>query len=1168
MAVLKEVENLPAGTKFKPGDNADIDAAVADGTLAGVTVGADGNYVLENGNPITSAGGTTTVADLSNATADELAAIAVAADLVYLSQNTGVNTADLNAAYQSLGIDPNDTSAHTKLSNVLNAAGYNPGSNETFYENTGGPADVGAQILYERWQNAPTEQDLIDAGYDPAEYNVINSNAANAFYLEEKMKEKGLSANQTAGRFGSNAGYFAGDASPFGPDYQGAQNVQDVREGWEKYGVKDETNLDIFEWDLIKKKKEKKPVDTTPKVGATGITTGGAGTGTPGGAISGGFTISPDTLDVPSSAVIPTLSTSQITPGASGTYTTPAQTFEQNLTDQATDFQNRAIANQQFIKPQTVSEKIAAGEDVASYAISQKLYRNPNTGHQLFIPFQGNQPLQAIPAGYYEVNQQTGTMAAGTFNPITAGGNTATGANSGGYIQGFNDASIPNPNPIDPSQIYGNVSFQDPVTGQTITQTPEEYFQSLANKQAQATFNPATSVTMPGVSTLAELGYQYDASGNVMMDPITGQPMYQELMPGTVLESTAGQASGMAPVVGKYQARDAEGNLMFDAAGQPVMIGADPAQVTDVIQAKGPGTPAMFDEQGNLVSAAIEAPGAAQAALTTAAPGVATQLQGGTTTDYAGMAAAVPGATWDVATGTFTLNGIQYTPDQFVQANNLNVGDFMTTTGGLQAATSTGPTKTIDAAQMLKQRVDPVTGQPMFDAEGKPIMESDTSVSGLTAATGSATTVADAQGPGGAVPVRTLDTTEGASEVITGTGVDQAKVGEAFGTGEVQAASVQDELAGLMAQFEGGDTPAWAAGSMRKATAMLAARGLGASSMAGQAVIQAAMEAALPIAQIDAGNKQQMALFKAEQRAKFLGMEFDQAFQAKVMNAARVSEIANMNFTAEQEIALENSRAANTMNLQNLSNKQALIMAEAAALSQMDVTNLNNLQQAQVQNAQNFLQIDMANLSNSQSTALFKAQQVTNAMLSDVAQANATAQFNATSENQTNQFFSNLAAQVSQFNAAQQNAINQFNAEEVNALLEFNAALQNQREMFNAQNYLVVAQANAQWRQNINTANTEAQNVANLTYAKEVNGLTQKALDDYWQKERDIMSYAFAQSEGAADRALKILIGEQSIQAIREQLEFQENEAKSEFWSDLLFGDASFSDIFKLPKVI
>ena len=526
-------------------------------------------------------------------------------------------------------------------------------------------------------------------------------------------------------------------------------------------------------------------------------------------------------------------------------------------------------------------------------------------------------------------------------------------------------------------------------------------------------------------------------------------------------------------------------------------------------------------------------PGAAQVGLTTATPGIATQLQGGTTTNYQGMADAVAGANWDITTGTFNMNGQTFTPDQFIAANNLNIGDYLTTTGGLQAAQLSDPTQTI-------------TGQT----------QDTTAVSGLTAATSDSIDITGA-------PTRTLQTGPN-GELITGTGVDQAAVQAAFGTGEVAAASVQDELAGLMAQFEGGDTPAWAAGSMRKASQMLAARGLGASSLAGQAVIQAAMEAALPIAQIDAGNKQQMALFKAEQRSKFLGQEFDQTFQAKVMNAAKVSEIANMNFSAEQQIALENSRAANTMELNNLSNKQALIMSEAAALSQLDMASLNNLQQAQVQNAQNFLQIDMANLSNSQSTALFKAQQVSNAMLSDAAQANASAQFNATSANQTNQFFSNLSAQVSQFNAAQQNAINQFNAEETNAVLEFNSALQNQREMFNAQNYLAVAQANAQWRQNINTSNTEAQNVANLTYAKEVNGLTQKTLDDYWQKERDIMSFAFAQSEGAADRALKILLGEQSLTAIREDLEFKENEAKAKFWSDLLFGDQGFSDIFKM----
>ena len=145
-----------------------------------------------------------------------------------------------------------------------------------------------------------------------------------------------------------------------------------------------------------------------------------------------------------------------------------------------------------------------------------------------------------------------------------------------------------------------------------------------------------------------------------------------------------------------------------------------------------------------------------------------------------------------------------------------------------------------------------------------------------------------------------------------------------------------------MAAFEGGNTPAWAAGAMRNVSTQMANRGLGASSMAAQALIQGAMESALPIAQADAqiiaqfeaqnlSNRQQRAMLAAQQRATFMGMEFDQSFQARVQNSARIGDIANLNFTAEQQVELENSKIANTVNLQNLNSKQALIMSEAAA---------------------------------------------------------------------------------------------------------------------------------------------------------------------------------------------------------------------------------------------
>jgi hypothetical protein len=756
------------------------------------------------------------------ATTEQIQALA---DLAYAAQTTGVPTAVYDAAKVAVGLDPDDYMA---TQSFLESYGYAPGSSSGFYQNStlnSAPLDEGLAAHYNAVNTAINEYGYLESTTENLEkYSgkidpdtgepykfMVNDNVANAEFINNYLQSQGSSGADSVAITPTEESSWKDIAEA---KYTESYDDQEQRSS-QYYG---DGGVPIYENALQWAMQTKKVVPKTTTGGGTDGVTGLTGTGTAvdgSGGISGGYTADPDTLDIPDSAVLPTFNNgvSQVSPGASGTYTVPAQTFEDNITNQVESFKERAAA-QDFTSPQTIAEKQAAGEDVTSYAISQKLYRNPNTGHQLFIPFQGDQPLQAIPAGYYEVNQQTGTMGTGVFNPVTAGGNTATGANSGGYIQGFNDASIPNPNPIDPSQIYGNVSFQDPVTGEIITQTAAEYMQSLANKQAQATFNPATSVAMPGVSTMAELGYEYNADGTIKLDPATGQPITKELMPGTVIESTAGQAQALAPVV----------------------TGEQIAQVGDVVQAKGPGTPAIYDEAGNLVSAAVDIPGAATAGLTTAAPGIATQLEGGTTTNYQGMADSIPGATWDVTTGTFTLNGVQYTPDQFIQANNLNVGDFMTTTGGLQAVTSTGPTQTI-------------TGQTA----------DTTMVSDLDAETGESVDVTGA-------PTRT----EQVGEMVEGTGVDQAAVQAAFGAGEVQAASVQDELAGLMAQFEGGETPAWAAGSMRRATQMLAARGLGASSLAGQAVIQAAMEAALPIAQIDAGNKQQMALFKAPRFLKLL----------------------------------------------------------------------------------------------------------------------------------------------------------------------------------------------------------------------------------------------------------------------------------------------------------
>jgi hypothetical protein len=394
-------------------------------------------------------------------------------------------------------------------------------------------------------------------------------------------------------------------------------------------------------------------------------------------------------------------------------------------------------------------------------------------------------------------------------------------------------------------------------------------------------------------------------------------------------------------------------------------------------------------------------------------------------------------------------------------------------------------------------------------------------------------------------------------------GVANAAKAAAF-TEQIQAAqatptdkaTVQGQLEGLMQQFEGGATPAWAAGAMRNATAILAARGLGASSMAGQAVIQAAMESAMPIAQADAAtlasfeaqnlsNRQQTSMLAAQQRATFMGMEFDQAFQARVQNASKISDVANMNFTAEQQIALENSRAANTMNLANLSNSQAMTMANASALANMDQANLSNRQQAAVQNAQSFLQMDMTNLTNQQQTELFKSQSRVQSLFTDQSAINAASQFNASSQNQTDQFFSSLQQQVSQFNAGQQNAQSQFNSGQANAQEQFNANLANQRDQFNAQNRLVIDQNNAVWRREIATADTSAVNRANELNANALLDISNSAYNNLWQLQSDTMEWAWTSSDNEAQRQTSIAVAKIAADAGLASQKYESDSASS-----------------------
>lgn len=391
-------------------------------------------------------------------------------------------------------------------------------------------------------------------------------------------------------------------------------------------------------------------------------------------------------------------------------------------------------------------------------------------------------------------------------------------------------------------------------------------------------------------------------------------------------------------------------------------------------------------------------------------------------------------------------------------------------------------------------------------------------------------------------------------ELVNGSSVNQSKVdnlvsdtSSSYATADpTEKATVQGQMSELMTQFEDGNTPSWAAPAIRSAQSALAARGLSASSLAGQALVQAAMESALPIAQADAAtyanfeltnlnNKQAATMLAAQQRATFLGQEFDQNFQAKTLNAATITSIANKNYDTSVQIALENANLAQSVDLANLSAQNAKILSDAAAMTTVQTQNLSNQQQAALQNAQTFLQMDLSNLDREQQTSIFKTQERVNSIMTDTAAENAASQFNATSTNETNQFMANLQSQIEQFNASQKNAMTQTNVSQQNAMAQFKAEQTAQKQQFNAANQLVIAQANAAWHQQVSTNNTAAINAANLTDSQNATTLTVAEYNNEMQARRDAMSYILTSTESAKDRATEIITTQMTAEAAAAQ---------------------------------
>ena len=198
-------------------------------------------------------------------------------------------------------------------------------------------------------------------------------------------------------------------------------------------------------------------------------------------------------------------------------------------------------------------------------------------------------------------------------------------------------------------------------------------------------------------------------------------------------------------------------------------------------------------------------------------------------------------------------------------------------------------------------------------------------------------------------------------------------------------ATVQGQLENLMAQFADGKVPPYAAGAIRNAEAQMAARGLSASSMAGAAIMQAAMESSIPVAAQDAqvfreinlsniNNKQKVALANQAAALQISLADLNNRQQRNLANSTNSFKIQSQSLSNMQQTSLANAQLRASLQERELGFEQQRQIVNAARYAEIEGINLNNQQQGIMQDSVNNMQVTMSNMSFKQQRELSKAQ--------------------------------------------------------------------------------------------------------------------------------------------------------------------------------------------------
>ena len=178
-----------------------------------------------------------------------------------------------------------------------------------------------------------------------------------------------------------------------------------------------------------------------------------------------------------------------------------------------------------------------------------------------------------------------------------------------------------------------------------------------------------------------------------------------------------------------------------------------------------------------------------------------------------------------------------------------------------------------------------------------------------------------------------------------------------------QEALVSSQLETLLGGMEDGEVPVWAKPAVDSVNAMLAQRGMSASTVGRDSLFNAIIQSSLPIAQSNAQALQQRATQNLSNQQ-----------QANLQQATQEQQLRMANLANRQTAESQTAQFAQQMGVMQSQFRQDAVITTAQQQQQMRMQNLQNQQQAAVLNAQNQQATNAQNLGNEQQIDLAELQ--------------------------------------------------------------------------------------------------------------------------------------------------------------------------------------------------